>query len=247
MYQLWGKLHHVIILLFIVPFTIAAGETGRHAIRTHNLQAPYLDSDLQSRWWDFGGDTVIDANRYVRLTQDRQSQNGYIFSRLPIVSPDFEIEVDFRIHGQGSTLAGDGMAMWLTVDRAQAGPVFGSKDHWDGLAIAIDTYKNGRTGVTFPYVVGMMNDGNSAYDKDHDGKLNEIGGCSARSIRQTEKPAKLRLTYYKKNYLKLELNYKQDGEWIECFNIKDITLPTAPYLGFSAHTGELTGKIWHNN
>ena|SRR5947207_1312983 len=44
-------------------------------LKTHSLVAPYLDSDLQSRWyvapvtvtdvrWDFGGDTVIDANRY---------------------------------------------------------------------------------------------------------------------------------------------------------------------------------------
>ena len=44
------------------------------ALRTHSLQPPYLDSDLQSRWfpsftasanarWEFGGDTVIDTNR----------------------------------------------------------------------------------------------------------------------------------------------------------------------------------------
>ena len=87
----------------------------------------------------------------------------------------------------------------------------------------------------------MMGDGKTPYDKEHDGKLNEIGGCSARSIRNTEGPAKLRLTYYKKNYLKLELNYKQEGDWIECFNVKDVILPPAPYLGFSALTGELTG------
>ena len=26
---------------------------------------PYLDSDFQSRWFDFGGDTVIRADKYV--------------------------------------------------------------------------------------------------------------------------------------------------------------------------------------
>lgn len=47
-------------------------------LRTHSLAAPYLDSDMQSRWysstldvidlrWEFGGDTVIDANRYTRI------------------------------------------------------------------------------------------------------------------------------------------------------------------------------------
>lgn len=28
---------------------------------------PYLDSDMQSRWWDFGGDTVIRADKYVQI------------------------------------------------------------------------------------------------------------------------------------------------------------------------------------
>ncbi len=47
-------------------------------LKTHSLVAPYLDSDLQSRWyvalvtvtdvrWEFGGDTVIDTNRYTRM------------------------------------------------------------------------------------------------------------------------------------------------------------------------------------
>lgn len=28
---------------------------------------PYLDSDFQSRWFDFGGDTIVRADKYVRL------------------------------------------------------------------------------------------------------------------------------------------------------------------------------------
>ena len=43
-------------------------------LRTHSLAVPYLDSDLQSRWysstsdvvdfrWEFGGGTVIDVNK----------------------------------------------------------------------------------------------------------------------------------------------------------------------------------------
>lgn len=31
-----------------------------------NAQQPYLDSDMQSRWWDFGGDTVIRTDKYAR-------------------------------------------------------------------------------------------------------------------------------------------------------------------------------------
>lgn len=28
-------------------------------LRTHSLAAPYVDTDLQNRWWDFGGDAII--------------------------------------------------------------------------------------------------------------------------------------------------------------------------------------------
>lgn len=27
-------------------------------------QQPYLDNDMQSRWWDFGGDTLVRADQY---------------------------------------------------------------------------------------------------------------------------------------------------------------------------------------
>jgi len=72
------------------------------------------------------------------------------------------------------------MAIWLTKERAQGGTVFGFKDKFEGLGIFIDTYKNDRPGVIFPYVMAMMGDGNTVYDKDHDGKANELAGCAVR-------------------------------------------------------------------
>ncbi|KAL8965169.1 MAG: hypothetical protein Q9197_006645, partial [Variospora fuerteventurae] len=158
---------------------------------------------MQSRFFDFGGDTIIRADQYIRLTSDRQSQEGWLFSRLPLTATNWEvsphlvaapplpfyrretanlthpsqIEIEFKIHGQGN-LHGDGMAIWLTKQRAQTGPVFGSVDHFEGLGIFIDTYKNQRPGVVFPYVMAMLGNASVTYDKDHDGKENEIGGCS---------------------------------------------------------------------
>lgn len=68
--------------------------------------------------------------------------------------------------------------MWLTKQRAASGKVFGFVDKFEGLGIFIDTYKNNRPGVSFPYVMAMLGDGNTAYDKDNDGKANELAGCS---------------------------------------------------------------------
>jgi lectin, mannose-binding 2 len=70
------------------------------------------------------------------------------------------------------------MALWLTKERAQTGTVFGFTDNFEGLGILIDTYKNGRTGVTFPYVMAMIGDGKTSYDFANDGKANDVGGCS---------------------------------------------------------------------
>ncbi len=91
----------------------------------------------------------------------------------------FQMELTFQIHGEGS-LHGDGMAIWVTKDRAKQGPVFGSMDRFEGLGLFIDTYKNNRPGVVFPYVMAMLGNSSVTYDKDHDGLANELAGCSVR-------------------------------------------------------------------
>ncbi|RYO75692.1 hypothetical protein DL766_005428 [Monosporascus sp. MC13-8B] len=202
--------------------------------------APYLDSDTSSRWYDFGGDTIIRTDSYIRLTSDRPSQNGWLFSRVPLTATNWEITVEFKIHGKNQ-LYGDGFAMWLTKERAQPGPVFGHADNFEGLGIFFDTYKNHRPGVVFPYVMAMVGDGKTPYDKNNDGKETEFAGCSARGLRTATVPTKFRLTYFQDKSLKLELQYKAEDEWTVCFETdQPPNIPSVTYLGFSAETGELS-------
>jgi lectin, mannose-binding 2 len=138
-------------------------------------------------------------------------------------------------------LFGDGFAMWLTKERGQIGPVFGHTDNFEGLGLFFDTYKNNRPGVVFPYVMAMFGDGKTKYDKDSDGKEQEFAGCSARGIRHASVPTKFKLTYFQDKFLKLELQYKTEGEWTLCFETEDPPqIPSISYLGFSAETGELS-------
>jgi len=131
--------------------------------------------------------------------------------------------------------------MWITKERGQPGPVFGSTDNFNGLGIFVDTYKNNRPGVVFPYVMAMFGDGKINYDKDNDGKGTELAGCSARGIRHATVPTKLKLTYFQDKQLKLELQYKTEGEWTLCFETNEPpAIPQIAYLGFSAETGELS-------
>lgn len=200
---------------------------------------PYLDNDLQSRWFDYGGSTVIRADQYIRLTGAHPSQSGWVFSRVPLTATNWEIEVDFKISGTGH-LFGDGMAMWITKDRAEMGQVFGMKDKFEGLGIFFDTYKNNRPGVVFPYVMAMLGDGKTSYDKESDGKANELAGCSARGIRNSEFPTKVKVTYFQDKSLTVDLIHKREDEWTRCFELHDFKLPSTTYLGFSAETGELS-------
>ncbi|KAK5174531.1 uncharacterized protein LTR77_001611 [Saxophila tyrrhenica] len=208
-------------------------------LRTHSLQSPYLDSDMQSRWFDFGGSTLIRADQYVRLTSQHPSQSGWIFSRVPLTATNWEIEVEFSISGTGN-LFGDGMAMWVTKNRAEQGPVFGMKDQFEGLGLFFDTYKNNRPGVVFPYVMAMVGDGQTSYDQANDGKANELAGCSARGIRNADQETRARITYFQDKMLTVDLMYKKEGEWTRCFEVPNVKLPSVTYLGFSAETGELS-------
>lgn len=236
-------------LAAVAAFGVVHGYEGDENVRsiplrTHSLAPPYLDSDFQSRWFDFGGDTIVRADKYIRLTSDRPSQGGWLFSRVPLTATNWEIEFEFKIHGEASSLHGDGFAMWLTKQRATRGPVFGSTDNFEGLGIFFDTYRNNRPGTTFPYVMAMMGDGQTSYDQAHDGKANELAGCSARGIRAANIPTKARLTYFQDKSLTLDLQYKTEDTWTNCFTLTapetNIAIPSVAYLGFSAETGELS-------
>jgi mannose-binding lectin 2 len=163
---------------------------------------------------------------------------GWLWSRLPLSSTNFVVEIEFKISGASSHLYGDGMAIWLTTERTQPGPVFGSKDMFEGLGIFIDTYANSRHAFGFPRIVAMLGDGKTAYDHEHDGDANNIGSCSA-NVRRTNAVTKLRLTYIKDTSLDVKVHYRSWDEWTDCFHIEGISLPMSPYLGVSALTGEV--------
>ena len=55
---------------------------------------------------------------------------------------NWELQVHFKVTGTTKDLFGDGIAIWYAKDRMNHGPVFGSKDHFSGMAVIADTYAN---------------------------------------------------------------------------------------------------------
>lgn len=214
---------------------------SRREVDSLRLEKPFLDKHTYTnRNYEFTGSTMVRSDN-VRLTQDLPDQRGFITSRAGSLPENFQVEFDFRIHGQGATLYGDGMSVWMLPSQVSAeGSMFGMPDRTVGTGVLFDTYKNNRPGKTFPYVMLMHGDGVTPYDHDHDGLANEIAGCSARGLHNAKDVSKARLTYVKDRFVSLELNYRGQNRWDKCFETADTGSLTPRFLAFSAQTGELS-------
>jgi len=120
------------------------------------------------------------------------------------------------------------------------GPVFGSKDHFHGLAIFCDTYSNhnGPHNHVHPYISAMINNGSLAYDHDKDGTHTMIAGCEA-PFRNKDFDTYVAVRY--QNYkLTVSTDIENKNQWKECFSVDNVKLPTRYFFGFSAATGDLS-------
>ncbi|XP_029367369.1 VIP36-like protein [Echeneis naucrates] len=209
--------------------------------REYSLAKPYRGlSFSSSSQWELMGMAMVTPD-HVRLTPDMQSRQGAVWSRIPLFLRDWELKVEFKIHGQGKkNLNGDGLAIWLTKDRMQNGPVFGNMNQFVGLGIFVDTYPNADKthDRTFPYISIMLGNGTLSYDHDRDGRPTELGGCTA--IARNAMYDTFLLVRLFKNRLTLMVDVDGKQEWRECADITGVRLPPGYFLGASSATGDLS-------
>uniref|UniRef100_A0A673GY51 VIP36-like protein n=1 Tax=Sinocyclocheilus rhinocerous TaxID=307959 RepID=A0A673GY51_9TELE len=242
--------------LLVLIFTFASISSGENTYedntyeflkREYSLSKPYqgLGSSSSSHW-EFMGNTMI-MPEHIRLTQDLQSRQGAVWSRIimcnshPCYLRDWELRVQFKIHGEGKkNLNGDGLAIWLTKERMQNGQVFGNTNFFTGLSVFVDTYPNDdkQHERTFPFISAMVGNGSVAYDHDRDGRSTDLGGCAAH-VRNVEYDTFL-LIRYMKNRLTVMTDIEGKQEWKDCLDIPGVRLPQGYYFGISSATGDLS-------
>lgn len=209
--------------------------------REYSLTKPYQGlGSASSSHWDLMGNAMI-TTEHVRLTPDLQSRQGAVWSRIPCYLRDWELQVHFKIHGQGKkNLNGDGLALWFTKERMQIGPVFGNMNLFTGLGVFVDTYPNEDKNHerVFPYVSVMLGNGTLSYDHDRDGQPTEIGGCTA-LVRNVNYDTFL-LVRYSKNRLTVLLDIDGKREWKDCIDVSGVRLPLGYFFGASSVTGDLS-------
>ncbi|XP_013381018.1 vesicular integral-membrane protein VIP36 isoform X1 [Lingula anatina] len=223
----------VLILFEQYCVNFAEWNTRDYMKKEHSLVKPYVGTP-----WDFVGSTML-TNNYIRLTSDHQSMKGGLWNQHPVLVRDWELHIQFKVHGKGTNLFGDGFAIWYTKERLTMGDVFGSKNFFHGLAIFMDTYSNhnGPHNHLHPYISAMVDNGTMGYDHDADGTHTELAGCEAlfRNLAYDTYVA----VRYSDDTLTVSTDINNKGGWKECFTVKGVHLPTGYYLGFSAATGQL--------
>jgi mannose-binding lectin 2 len=196
--------------------------------------------------FEYGGSTEVKKN-FIRLTPDRQSKRGYIWSRSFLNANEATFVLKFRIHGQGRSWFGDGIGFWLTHGgKFQNGENHGYIDKYYGIGILLDTFKNIEHKGGHKDVTLQINDGTKTLDD-----LNEETkiGCDA-ALRYHSKSAsfdpvfsasRLRVKI-KENKIDIEIDPHSDGTWTSCYTGE---LPfskewlTKASIGLTASTGSL--------
>ncbi|XP_046992560.1 vesicular integral-membrane protein VIP36 isoform X2 [Schistocerca americana] len=226
------------LLLFSCGIT-AEWNTQDYMKREHSLIKPYQGSGMTIPYWDFSGNTMV-TNNYVRLTPDQQSKQGLLWNTVPCHVRNWELQIQFKVHGKGKELYGDGLAIWYAKHRMTPGPVFGNMDFHEGLAVILDTYSNhnGPHNHQHPYISAMVNNGSLHYDHDRDGTHTQLAGCEAK-FRNVEHDTHIAIRY-ENDVLTVSTDFENKAAWKECLSVKGVRLPTGYYFGMTAATGDLS-------
>jgi mannose-binding lectin 2 len=164
-----------IIGIFLITATLSTCAK----INDLSFEPPFNDVDhagerVVSKQWRSYGATSVSTN-FARLTPDRQSKKGALWSRRAIGTESVSAVLKFRISGQGKQFFGDGLALWIvTQGYYMEGELHGYQEEFTGVGIIFDTYKNTENIQSHRDVTVLVNNGNKNYQM----MTETIEGCN---------------------------------------------------------------------
>lgn len=78
----------------------------------------------------------------VRLTPEASGKMGAVWAKSPSNLKEWVAVMSVRIKGSSPSIGSEGMALWYVEEPAKPGPIFGSKDRWNGLGVFFDSHDN---------------------------------------------------------------------------------------------------------
>lgn len=228
-----------------VPSILPENSLVRTFVPEALLVQPFLEpGSVQLNRWSSQGSVLTRNNEFVRLVPDRLGMAGLVFAKQPMQDASFEMLTTFHLHTSGSRrIYGDGLAMWILDKPSVGGEVFGAGNHFKGLGIFVDTYRNGHRGH-FPYINVMLGDGNLRYDKNKDGYDTRLDGCMAGAVVDPkEGKSVLRVRYLSSGHLQIDVDSQGTGDFKNCVTRMGVFLPESKFFGFSAETGLLSHAV----
>mmetsp|Transcript_44902 Transcript_44902/g.123052 ORF Transcript_44902/g.123052 Transcript_44902/m.123052 type:complete len:368 (-) Transcript_44902:860-1963(-) len=234
-------------------FLLALASTSADKLEQHSFEPPYTDVDpsgnrLLSKDWKNGGVASV-SQSFVRLTPDRQSKKGAVWSRKSLGTDTFSTILKFRISGQGKKFFGDGMALWVMQQAYFVeGDLHGSVERFTGFGVIFDTFKNTESLSQHRDVSVIVNDGESSTEL----MMDKLEGCDA-SIRYHEDRADFSVESMSRakvivtgKRLVVQIDGKNDGQFKDC---AVVDLPFAMDWAKSAHIGVTasTGQLADNH
>ena len=218
----------------------------------HSFSPPFTEVDssggrMVNKFWRHSGHAVVNQN-FIRLTPDRQSKKGALWSRKNLGVDSFTSTLKFRISGQGRNFFGDGIGLWVTNSAYYTeGDLHGNQEHFYGVGIIFDTFKNTENLAQHRDVTILVNNG----EKSTEDMLHTVTGCNVNVRYHNEradfsaKDASRAQVTFTDDSLKVMIDARNTGDWVECVDIPHGELGLSPgwladaYVGITASTGQL--------
>jgi mannose-binding lectin 2 len=235
-----------IILVLLLAASVAVAER----LNPQSFEPPFAEVDhsgerIVGRQWRSSGSTKV-LNNYVRLTPDRQSKQGALWSRKSLGVPAMSSVLKFRISGQGKNFFGDGLAMWIVQQGYYSeGTLHGFHEKFVGIGIIFDTFKNTENLAAHRDVTILVNDGEKTYEQ----MTEDVQGCNI-NVRYHADRADFSVTDSSRakividgEYMNVLVDPRNTGDWEKCANVSlgalDPEWLRKAHVGLTATTGQL--------